>query len=202
MTRRLCIALKCLIVATILCFSGVAPTYANYFDCSVIIDEFDQLMTSNFLIEPDRYVTIIEQSVTRDQFLQIPNDEFKLRAERENSGIGVVKTNQNTRGKMLFSWQDSSWETKTPFVINELITYGRAQDGHAPIRSNSIYLSHGFAVDLDTAAVVEPDNKTADLIYVFENGEYSIRAIEPAQLLVLVESMCYKIRVSDGNATQ
>ena len=190
-----------LIASTLLASIAVSPLQSNYFDCSVVYDEFDQLMMSNFLIEPDRYVLTLNNTITRDKHLLHQLGLFKLRDGRQNAGIGIFRTNQNLSGKMLFIWQDNAWEERTPLVINELISFGRVSDGYAPVRHKSIYLTPGFGVDLDNAEVVDTEDENADLLYEFEGGKYSIRAIEPAEIFFPTESMCQQINVED-NATQ
>ena len=190
-----------LIASTLLASIAVSPLQSNYFDCSVVYDEFDQLMMSNFLIEPDRYVSTLNNTITRDEHLQHQLGLFKLRDGRQNAGIGIFRTNQNLSGKMLFIWQDNAWEERTPLVIDELISFGRVRDGYAPVRQESIYLTPGFGVDLDNAEVVETEDESADLLYEFEGGKYSIRAIEPAEIFFPTESMCQKINV-ENSATQ
>ena len=190
-----------LIASTLLASIAVSPLQSNYFDCSVVYDEFDQLMMSNFLIEPDRYVSTLNNTITRDGHLQHQLGLFKLRDGRQNAGIGIFRTNQNLSGKMLFIWQDNAWEERTPLVIDELISFGRVRDGYAPVRQKSIYLTPGFGVDLDNAEVVETEDENADLLYEFEGGKYSIRAIEPAEIFFPTESMCQKINV-ENSATQ
>ncbi len=190
-----------LIASTLLASIAVSPLQSNYFDCSVVYDEFDQLMMSNFLIEPDRYVSTLNNTITRDGHLQHQLGLFKLRDGRQNAGIGIFRTNQNLSGKMLFIWQDNAWEERTPLVIDELISFGRVRDGNAPVRQESIYLTPGFGVDLDNAEVVETEDASADLLYEFEGGKYSIRAIEPAEIFFPTESMCQKINV-ENSATQ
>ena len=190
-----------LIASTLLASIAVSPLQSNYFDCSVVYDEFDQLMMSNFLIEPDRYVSTLNNTITRDGHLQHQLGLFKLRDGRQNAGIGIFRTNQNLSGKMLFIWQDNAWEERTPLVIDELISFGRVIDGYAPVRHKSIYLTPGFGVDLDNAEVVETEDESADLLYEFEGGKYSIRAIEPAEIFFPTESMCQKFSAGDS-ATQ
>ena len=190
-----------LIASTLFASIAVSPLQSNYFDCSVVYDEFDQLMMSNFLIEPDRYVSTLNNTITRDEHLQHQLGLFKLRDGRQNAGIGIFRTNQNLSGKMLFIWQDNAWEERTPLVIDELISFGRVSDGYAPVRHKSIYLTPGFGINLDNVEVVDTEDESADLLYESEGSKYSIRAIEPAEIFFPTESMCQKINV-EGSATQ
>ena len=182
---------KLLLILAINSCIVISPTQANYFDCSVVYDEYDQLMLGNFLVEPERYVDSLADSITRRQHVQYQLKQFKMRKGREQSGIGVFVTNQNLHGKMLYIWQDNAWEERTPLVIEEIITFGRVSDGYAPVRQRSVYLTPGSAVDLDSATAVEPEDETADLVYEFEGGVYSLRRVEPARVFFPIESMCH-----------
>ena len=182
---------KLVIILAMIPFAGTTPTYAKYFDCSVVYDEYDQLMLGNFLVDPERYVDSLADSITRRQHVQYQLKQFKLRKGREQSGIGVFVTNQNLHGKMLYIWQDNAWEERTPLVIEEIITFGRVSNGYAPVRQRSVYLTPGSAVDLDSATAVEPEDETADLVYEFEGGVYSLRRVEPARVFFPIESMCH-----------
>ena len=182
---------KLLLILTLTSCAGIIPAHANYFDCSVVYDEYDQLMLGNFLVEPERYVDSLSNNITRRQHVQYQLKQFKLRNGREQSGIGVFVTNQNLHGKMLYIWQDNAWEERTPLVIEEVITFGRVSDGYAPVRQRSVYLTPGSAVDLDSATAVEPENETADLVYEFKGGVYSLQRIEPAKVFFPIESMCH-----------
>ena len=185
--------LRLLFVVAIVVGVGHQPTQANYFDCSVVYDEYDQLMLGNFLVEPERYVDSVPDIITRQQHVEYQLGEFKLREGREQSGIAVFVTNQNLHGKMLYVWQDNAWEERTPLVIEEIITFGRVADGYAPVRKRSVYLTPGFAVDLDSASAVEPDDESADLVYEFERGNYSLRRLDPARIYFPIESMCHQV---------
>ena len=182
---------KLLLILTLTSCAGIIPAHANYFDCSVVYDEYDQLMLGNFLVEPERYVDSLSNNITRRQHVQYQLKQFKLRNGREQSGIGVFVTNQNLHGKMLYIWQDNAWEERTPLIIEEVITFGRVSDGYAPVRQRSVYLTPGSAVDLDSATAVEPENETADLVYEFKGGVYSLQRIEPAKVFFPIESMCH-----------
>ncbi len=182
---------------------GMAPVSAADFDCSIVYDEFDQLMMANFLIEPSRYVETISGSLTRSEYILFQVEQFKLHEQRGLPGIGIVRTNQNLRGKMLFNWHNVGNEELVRFTIEELILFGRIADGDAPVRMGSIITLPGFAVDLDTGAIVEADDKSADLLYEHNGSDFAIRAIEPAELMFPIQSLCapasFDTTAPDGN---
>ena len=186
-----------LLTVTVMACMPVSTTEARTFDCSVVYDEYDQLMLANFLVEPERYVDALANLITRQQHVQYQLGEFKLRRGREESGIAVFVTNQSLHGKMLFVWQDNAWEERTPLVIEEIITFGRIRDGYAPVRQRSVYLLPGSAVDLDSGQAVDPEDETADLIYEFEQGVYSLRRIEPTRVFFPIESLCHQLEAAE-----
>ena len=183
---------RLLISVFVLQLIALQPVYARNFDCSVVYDEFDQLMMANFLTDPYRYVNTLNGMITRSEFLSLQIEKFKLREERKNAGIATFRTGANLYGKMIYFWQDNAWDERTPFVIDELITFGRVIDGYAPVRSNAIYLTPGMGVDLDSSRAVPVDDQTADIVYEQEGVKYRIRAVPPASLFFPVESMCAK----------
>lgn len=182
-----------LLLLIVLCTAVTMPARANYFDCTVVYDEFDQLMMANFLVDPERYVSSIPNVISRQEHLQYQQNQFHLRKGRENAGIAIFLTNQNIRGKMLFFWKPYVRERLIPLEIDESISFGRVKDGYAPVRATAIYLTPGQAVDLDAAQLVSPEDETADFVYESDNEEFRIRAIPPAQLIFPVESMCHKV---------
>ena len=163
---------------------------AGTFDCSVVYDEFDQLMMANFLVNPRDYVETVDNQIFRDEHILYQLERFKLREGRELVGVAIVRTNQNLRGKMTFVWQRVAWEDAIPVEVDDLILYGRVRDGYAPVHYKSIYLTPNFAIDLDTGQIVETDDESADLSYEFDGEIHSLRAIEPAEAYFPVDSMC------------
>lgn len=167
-----------------------SATYGGKFDCSVVYDEFDQLMMGEFLVEPDRYVPVQPSLISRRDFLLYQNNLFKLREDRKDAGVAVFNTNHNLSGKMVFYWQERPAEERIPVQIDEVIIFGRVADGYAPVRYGPIYLTVNFAVDLDTGTVVENDDPAADLAYYFEDGDYILQEVIPAQINFPIGSMC------------
>ena len=192
MLTKLKLLFSSVAVATLL--ASVSPAWATYFDCSVVYDEFDQLMMGQFLVDPERYVSTLSSLISRPEHLEFQTREFKLRSERENAGIAVFRTNRDASGKMIFYWQERVWDERIPLVLDEIITFGRVEDGYAPVLSGPTYVTAGFAVDLDKAEVVELDNPDADITYVFEDGNYVIEAINPAQVYFPIQSLCHKVQ--------
>ncbi len=170
---------------------GGGITEAGYFDCNVVYDEFDQLMSKQFLVEPDRYVATIENRLTRKEFLELQQGRFTLHPEREGFGVAVVRTNRNIHGKFVFSWEQSPREDWLPLIVQEAILYGRVDDGYAPRRLEPLFVKPASAVDLDEARVIEVGEPAADLLYDVEDGVFYIEAINGASLSFPVESMCH-----------
>lgn len=175
---------------------ALAPCLATAgdFDCSVVYDEFDQLMMAQFLVRPDTYVETLDSFLTRTDFLQLQQNSFKLRDDRQGAGIAIFRTGQNIHGKLIYSWQDHPAETQPPFVADEIVVFGRVADGYAPQRIKPIYLTVGFAADLDTGDVLDLDDPNADITYDLVEGEFVIEAVDPALIFFPIESLCSSVQ--------
>lgn len=169
---------------------------AGYFDCSVVYDEFDQLMNKQFLIEPDRFVATIRDRLTREQFAKLNLNRFLLHADRKGFGIGIVKTNRNTYGRFLFEWAAPT-ETDpslSAFLIEETILFGRVDNGYAPRRLPRIHLNAQFAVDMDNGSVLDVSEPNADVVYLATDDGVYVEAINGAQLQFPTESLCHSVQ--------
>ena len=77
-----------------------APAGASNFDCSVVYDEFDQLMMANFLIDPTQYVQTLNGTLARNEYVLYQVDRFKLRSDR------ILPGDWNRPHQSEFTWQD------------------------------------------------------------------------------------------------
>ena len=171
------------------------PATAGYFDCSVVYDEYENLMNKQFLMEPDRFVATIRERLTMEQFAEIGSDRFLLYAQREGLGIAVIVTNRNTHGKMLFTWDKATADEATApaFLIEDTVLFGRVEDGFAPRRLSRVHLNPGLAVDVDTGAIADSDEPSTDIAYIAgEDGIY-VEAVNGATLEFPTESLCHKV---------
>lgn len=172
--------------------------HGGSFDCSVIYDEFDNLMNKQFLIDAGSYVPTITDRLTREEFSVLQKNKLRLREERKEMGVAIVQTNKRTRGKIVFSWDGLPVDGYPPLVLEETIIYGRVADGYAPRQLRPILVKPGFSVDLDSGEVsVEVDSDSvnqaeedADLVYSVEGEQLAIEAINGASLEFPIESMC------------
>ncbi len=82
------------------------PALSGYFNCSVIYDEFESLMNKQFLMEPDRFVSTVNQRLSKTEFETLQKGQFLLYEERADMGIAVFRTDENLSGKLLFRWSD------------------------------------------------------------------------------------------------
>lgn len=174
-----------------------APLKAGYFDCSVIYDEYESLMNRQFLIEPAKYVGVISDEITREQFKQFQQGRLRLNIERSNLGVAVFQTNLNTRGKLLFDWDADLINQRAPLKIIDGVLYGRVLDGYGPRKMRPILLKSSYLIDLDSGNIRNPE-ETADLAYVEEDGVYRIEAINGASIDFPTESMCHEITAVDA----
>lgn len=176
--------------------------FAGSFDCSVVYDEFENLMNRQYLVEPSAYVSTVTDRLTREEFSALQQGKLHLRSGRQDMGVAIVHTNRRTRGKLVFNWDGRTVGGYPPLVIEETIIYGRVSDGYAPRRLRPILVKPGFAVDLDSGRVsvapsdltpldnVDNTEQAADLAYSAEGERLAIEAINGATLEFPIESMC------------
>lgn len=164
-------------------------SFAGSFNCSVIYDEFDNLMNKQYLIETNRYVVTITDRMTREEFIALQKGKLYLREDREDRGVAIFQTNGKLRGKLIFSWDGVPIDGYPPLVLEETIIYGRVADGYAPRRIRPITVKPGFSVDLDSVNVSDAE-EDADLIYSVDDNQLVIEAINGATLQFPIESLC------------
>jgi hypothetical protein len=171
------------------------PATAGYFDCSVVYDEYENLMNKQFLMEPDRFVATIQERLTTEQFANIDTDRFLLYSGREGLGIAVIVTNRNTHGKMLFTWDKGTADEATApaFLIEDTVLFGRVKDGYGPRRLPRVHLNPGLAVDVDTGVVQDASEPTTDIAYIAAEDGIYIEAVNGATLEFPTESLCHKV---------
>lgn len=177
------------------------PALAGYFNCSVVYDEFDQLMNKQFLVEPDRFVSTVNQRLSKSEFEALQKGQFLLYEESAHMGIAVVRTDENLSGKLLFSWSDPLADGESHLVIDHGVLFSRVQDGLGPRVIGPFRIKPGYGLDLDTGRYdsrvgQDPENQS-DRISVDirhgidpESGEGIIEAANTAVLFFPVESMC------------
>lgn len=177
------------------------PAPAGYFNCSVIYDEFDNLMNKQFLEEPDRYVSTVNQRLTRNEFETLQKGQFLLHEERGRMGIAVFKTSENLRGRLLFSWSDPLADGQSYFIVELAVIFGNVKDGGGVSKAGPYRIKAGFGLDLDSGKYdsrigqspdAESENIVVDLRHGIdpETGDGFIESANDAQLFFPVESMC------------
>ncbi len=194
-TRVLAMTIRMFVHALLLTTIMAAPAKAGYFDCSVVYDEYENLMNKQFLMEPDRFVATIQERLTKEQFAKINTDRFLLYNGREGLGIAVIVTNRNTHGKMLFTWdKDTADEATAPaFLIEDTVLFGRVKDGYGPRRLPRVHLNPGLAVDVDTGVIDDATEPTTDVSYIAAEDGIYIQAVNGATLEFPTESLCHKV---------
>ena len=168
-------------------------TSAQDFDCSVIYDEFDSFMNKEFLIQPSKYVRTVKSRLSRDDYNSKQKGIFLLKNERKNLGIAVVHTNNNTWGKLLFTWGAPFENGQPSLILKEVVLFGRVMDGYAPRTLTDVKIKSSFTIDLDTGKIGA--RKTADIwFHNIDGKKMYIEAVNGASLEFPMESMCKKNR--------
>lgn len=197
---RLSIILTQALCALILTAPGV--TSAGSFNCAVVYDEFESLMNERFLTRPDEFVRTLPGRISKQQFEGVSNADFHLYPERDGMGIGVLITNQNIHAKFLFHWSQPMVDDSSHVIIDELVKYGRVDDGYAPSRVGPFRLKPGMALDVDTGGYVPMEGglvEEEELVRKRENGDLlyevgpegtMLKAVNGAEVQFPLETMC------------
>lgn len=168
------------------------PAVAGSFDCTVVYDEFEQLMNKSYLVKPDDYVPTLSQKLSRDQFLALQQGKLLLYPNRQSFGVVIIKTTSQTRGKILFDWDQPPIRGKTPLKIIDGVTYGRVMDGYAPQRLGPMLIKSGTGVDIDsgTANTLDEEDVAIDIVYRVRGGVALLEGANGALLEFPIESLC------------
>ena len=180
------------------------PAFSGYFNCSVIYDEFDHLMNKQFLVEPDRFVSTVNQRLSKSEFESLQKGRFLLYEESANMGIAVFRTDENLSGKLLFHWSDPLADGESHLVVEHAVLLSRVQDGLGPRTIGPFRIKPGYGLDLDTGRYDsrigqtkedEKDRVSVDIRHSIdpETGEGVIEAANGALLYFPVESMCSEV---------
>jgi hypothetical protein len=142
-------------------------------DCNLVYDEYDSLMNKHFLLSPGWYTSVKENRISRAEYNGQQKGKFLLKAENAGYGVAVVHTNNNTWGKLLYTWSAGGAE----LIIKEATLYGRVMDGHAPRTLRNIRIPSSWTYDLDTGTLggsgadIWFNNVDGNLMYLSEyNG--------------------------------
>lgn len=177
-----------------------AAAPAGYFNCSVVYDEFESLMNKEFLVEPDRFVSTVNQRLTRSEFEQLQRGQFLLYEERSQMGIAVFRTNENLRGKLLFHWDDPLADGQVHLVVDQALIYSRVEDGQGVRRIGPFRIKPGVGLDLDSGRYDSPIGEagsdgapiTVDVRHAIDpdTGEGAFESANEGTLYFPVETMC------------
>jgi len=191
-------------ISLITCAFALLPAAgaaAGDFDCSVVYDEFESLMNRQFLETPDRYVQTVPGRVSREQFESVTGAGFRLYPSREGMGIGIMVTNRNVHAKFLFHWSDEVSDGPGHVIIEELVKYGRVEDGYAPQRIGPFRLKPGMAIDIDggdyvpmEGALLKEDQRvereSGDLLYEAGPDGSAIKSVNGAEVQFPLDTLC------------
>lgn len=180
------------------------PTLGGYFNCSVIYDEYESLMNKQFLMEPDRFVSTVNQRLTKSEFENLQKGKFQLYEGRVAMGIAIFRTSENLSGKLLYRWSDPLAGGRSHLIIEQAVLYGSVEYGYGPRRTGPYRIKPGFGLDLDTgqydskfaqAAESATQTFTIDLKHSIdtESGESVFEAANGAIIHFPVETMCHQI---------
>lgn len=169
----------------------LAPqAFAGDFDCSLVYDEYDSLMHKQFLLKPSNYVATATGRLSRSEYNSQQKGIFLQKEEHKNYGIAIVHTNNNTWGKLLYTWGAPFNNGNPSLLIKEAVLYGRVLDGYKPRVMRDIVISSSWTFDLDTNNGRSAGD-TADIwFHNIDGNTMYIEAINGAELSFPMESLC------------
>lgn len=185
--------MKRLLGATLLTFASLTATghgaLAGPYDCSVAYDEFDSFMNRAFLVQPERYVSSLQNTITQAEARKQAS-ALMLGAGRNGMGVAIVHTNKNAHGKFLFSWEGRGDLRGTPLLILRDITlYADVEKGSGRKNFREIRVSASQMIDLDAGRATQ--GEAADLRYQTVDAKtIKIEAINGAKLTFPMETLC------------
>lgn len=174
-----------------LLMSAPSPGRAGPFDCAVVYDEFESLMNKKFLLDPGAYVPVIEDRISRAEYDEKQKGRLLLNANHEGMGVAIVQTNENARGKFLFSWSGGPGDLRGAplLILREVTLFGRVEDGSGQHTTREIRVSASQAADLDTGRI--GDGAAADVRYRNVDGEtLYLEAVNGATLTFPTATLC------------
>lgn len=154
-------------------------------------------------MEPDRFVSTVNQRLTKSEFENLQKGQFQLYEERADMGVAIFRTSENLTGKLLYRWSDPLADGQSHLIIEQAVLYGSVEYGYGPRRIGPYRIKPGFGLDLDTG---QYDNKfaqvdesvtqafTIDLRHSIdsESGESVFEAANDAIIYFPVETMCHQ----------
>ena len=163
---------------------------AGDYDCSLVYDEYDSLMHKQFLLNPSSYVDTVEGRLSRNDYNRKQKGIFLQKDEHKNYGVAIVHTNNNTWGKLMFTWGAPFNNGHPSLILKEVTLYGRVMDGYAPRVMRDIQIASSWTYDLDTGNGSNA-GKTADIWFHNVDGNTMyIEAVNGAELSFPMESIC------------
>ena len=162
------------------------PCYAV--DCSLVYDEFDSLMNKDFLVSPSRYVKTVSNRLSRNEYNSEQKGKFLLSSDHKGLGVAIVHTNNDSWGKLLFTWGRPIQNGHPSLVIKEAVIYGRVNDGFRPRTLRDLNLKSSFKLDIDTG---RSGGNDADIwFHNIDGNTMYIEAVNGATLEFPVQSLC------------
>ncbi len=154
-----------------------------------LLDEFDQLMVSDFLVDPGRYVQVESERLSRSTFNTRQKGVFVLPAARRDKGVAILQTNRRVHGKLLFSWGLPRDGGELSLILESVTLYDKVKDPRSVRRTQRIVVPPSLAVDLDSGRL--GDDEAADLRFRNMDGQIMfIEAVNGARLEFPMASLC------------
>jgi len=157
-------------------------------DCRLAYDEFDNLMNKEFLIKPSKFVTTVNKRLSRYDYNAKQKGRFLLSRKHKGSGIGIVRTNSNQRGKFLFTWGTPFENGNPTLIIKKAVIHRLVTSGDNPLVWSNIKVKSSFTLDLDTGRI---GGSKADIWFHNIDGKTMyVEAINGADLAFPLQSLC------------
>ncbi len=157
-------------------------------NCDLVYDEFDSLMNKEFLLHPEKYVSVKTDRLSRRDYNKLQKNKFLLSNPNRGLGIAIIHTNRNTWGKILFTWGKPFQSGQPSLVIKKAVLYGRVKDGDRPRVMKNINIKSSFTLDIDTGRT---GGKRADIWFHNVDGkEMYMQAVNGASLKFPTRSLC------------
>jgi len=179
----------CLMITTFALLLATHAVAGNY-DCSLVYDEYDSLMHKQFLLNPSNYVKTTEGRMSRNSYNSDQKGIFLQSEDHKNYGIAIVHTNNNTWGKLLYTWGAPFNNGHPSLLIKEAVLYGRVLDGYKPRVMRDIVISSSWTFDLDNNNGRNAGQSADIWFHNVDGNEMYIEAVNGAELSFPMESLC------------
>lgn len=163
------------------------------FDCTKVVDEFEQLMFGPVLANPGAYVTSIGGKIVPAQFDEKQKGHFRLPPARSGYGIAMLRTSQDAPAKFLFAWSNPGGGGESSVELIAATVYSPSSADTSQ-RHGTIRLAPGSAVDLDfprEGETPQPPDEAYDVGYrIAADGTPILESLGKAGIEFPTQSLC------------